>query len=129
MKIGISVHDSKIAVALDFAPAVNIYELDGGRIGLEKTLRFENEILPVRAAMLADEGVGKLICGAVSGALAGMLSYSGIEVISGVTGNLDEVLEAFMNGNLTTRNFAMPGCGMRRRQGQCGRGRGRRRRR
>ena len=76
-----------------------------------------------RAAQLLDSGVNTLICGAVSQGFETMLLGVGIEVISQVCGNVEDVLQAFRTGALEQDRFALPGCARRRhrrqRNGQC----------
>ena len=51
-----------------------------------------------------------LICGAISRVLAEMVTAAGIEVLAYVTGDIDDVLEAYRGGELGQPQFAMPGC-------------------
>ncbi|MDP2862869.1 MAG: hypothetical protein Q8N95_08765, partial [Desulfobacterales bacterium] len=55
-------------------------------------------------------GVGTLVCGAISRPLHGMVIASGIRVISFVAGDLRKVINAWLDGNLESGKFAMPGC-------------------
>ena len=71
-----------------------------------------------RAAQLLDSGVNTLICGAVSQGFETMLLGAGIEVISQVCGNVEDVLQAFRTGVLEQDRFALPGCARRRRRRQ-----------
>jgi len=57
-----------------------------------------------------------LICGAISGPLAGLLAAKGIRVVPFIAGAVNEVIDAYLAGSLPNRALAMPGC--------CGRGRG-----
>jgi hypothetical protein len=59
---------------------------------------------------LAELGVDTLICGAVSQPLACALNNQGVQVTSNVCGEVEEVLQAFLNGQLDQRRFRMPGC-------------------
>jgi predicted Fe-Mo cluster-binding NifX family protein len=69
--------------------------------------------------------VDALICGAISWPLELALTSAGIEVIAQTCGDVDEVLEAFLAGQLEQEKFLMPGCCGRRRRFRKGRrGRG-----
>lgn len=76
-----------------------------------------------RAARLKDIDVDVLICGAISQALSLMISGSGIEVFSDVSGSIDEILKGYLQGRLTEKRFLMPGCQARNKRGfRCGHG-------
>ena len=69
-------------------------------------------------------GVEVLICGAISRPLAEMITDSGIRLIPFLSGDVEEVIQAFLAGNLPNSAFLMPGCCGRRRRFRSGRGRG-----
>jgi hypothetical protein len=65
-----------------------------------------------------------LICGAISAALESLLLSSGLQVIGFLCGPVDEVVAAFLSGNIAGPEFSMPGChGRRQRNGPGGRNR------
>jgi predicted Fe-Mo cluster-binding NifX family protein len=82
--------------------------------------RLVEEVAEARADQLAEQGVGTLVCGAISRSLESLLAARGVEVIARVCGSVDEVLAAFIAGRLHDQRFAMPGCCRgRRRQRRC----------
>jgi predicted Fe-Mo cluster-binding NifX family protein len=62
------------------------------------------------AIHLTKLGVTTLICGAISQPLACMLDHLGIEVIADVCGEVDQIVHAFIEGNLGHPRFLLPGC-------------------
>lgn len=75
-----------------------------------------------RICVFRDHGVQVLICGAISGLQASMVRAWDIRLIPFITGQVQEVLTAFMQGNLNGERFAMPGCfGRQRRRRRRGR--------
>lgn len=52
------------------------------------------------AGLLAGLDINAVICGGIGGGAANALGEAGIEVYSGVSGNADEALEAYLNGEL-----------------------------
>jgi len=50
-----------------------------------------------------------LVCGAISRPLADMVMASGIEIFPYITGHIDNVLQAYMTGQLSNPEFSMPG--------------------
>jgi predicted Fe-Mo cluster-binding NifX family protein len=62
-----------------------------------------------RVAALQREDVATLICGGISEALRRMLESSGVHVITGIVGDVEDVLEAFVSNRLDAPEFSMPG--------------------
>ena len=76
------------------------------------------------AMRLEQLGVDVVICGAISRCLSRHLEMRGIQVVSFVSGDVDEVLRAYASGTLGDHRFLMAGC----RPGAQGAGQCRRRR-
>ena len=75
-----------------------------------------------RPRCLREMGVRTLLCGGISTDLAGEIEAGGVEVIPWVSGDINEVLDAYLEGRLPDPQLAMPGC----HRGQyMGKGRGR----
>ena len=128
MKIALPVWKDNVSSVLDFAEKLLLVELeDGLEIGRNEIV-FTEQSTPERAVKLRQLGVNVLICGAISRQLAYMLSSSGINVLPFTTGSVEQILKAYMTGNLNLPQYTMPGgCwkGARRsfarRRGWCGR--------
>ena len=54
-------------------------------------------------------GVDVLICGAISRTFSDLLEASGIDIIQGISGKIEEILKAYFNGALIQTKFLMPG--------------------
>jgi len=54
-------------------------------------------------------GVDILICGAVSRQFLDKLMAAGIRIIVGISGNPEDVLHAYLHGNIYDTKFMMPG--------------------
>ncbi len=126
MKVGISVWEDKISPVLDGCKRLLVLKIeDGKEIGRDEVELLET-YLPFRARKIAGLGLDVLICGAVSRPLAVMLTNSGISLAGWANGCVNDVLMAFLNGELETSDFAaLPGiCGRRGgrrfRHGRCG---------
>ena len=63
-----------------------------------------------RAQALSDRGVETLVCGAVSNHLLSVLTEKGINVISWVRGDVEDVYRALDKQRLVEPRFVMPGC-------------------
>ncbi|MFW5845556.1 MAG: NifB/NifX family molybdenum-iron cluster-binding protein [Planctomycetota bacterium] len=69
-----------------------------------------------RAAGLAEAGVVRLICGAISQRHRLACQAVGIAITPGICGDVEAVIRACIEGALSEERFRMPGCCRRRRR-------------
>jgi predicted Fe-Mo cluster-binding NifX family protein len=62
-----------------------------------------------RAREIQGLGIGVIICGAVGASFYNLLKEAGIDLVCGINGDIDDVIEAFRNGTLEQPRFRMPG--------------------
>lgn len=123
MKTAFAYWDNRIAPVFDIARQIHVVEAESGRIVAETGEALADDLPVQKVIRLAELGVGTLVCGAISRPLHAMVAAYGIQVIPFVAGDLSEVIQAWLSGNLERDTFAMPGCcgrGRRRRWGACG---------
>jgi len=70
----------------------------------------ESQSLSQRTGQIKNLEIDVLVCGAISRVLANMVTTSGIQVLPYVTGQVDDVLQAYLTGQLVKPEFSMPGC-------------------
>jgi predicted Fe-Mo cluster-binding NifX family protein len=118
MKIAIPIWQGRISPVMDVAARMLVAEYDGtGEVSrVEESLG--DDFIPRRARHLADLGVNVLICGGISRPLLTLITAQGITVIPGITGKIEQVLEAYRYNRLHIPKYMMPG------HGRCRRGRG-----
>jgi predicted Fe-Mo cluster-binding NifX family protein len=110
MKVVLAIDRDRISPVLDAARCflLLIASSDGA---LSRKEVFIADADPVtKAKRIAELGGCILICGAISWPLEAMLTSAGVRVIPNTCGPLDEVIAAFVAGNLTEQAFLMPGC-------------------
>lgn len=122
MRIALSVWNGRIAPLFDVACNIQVIDTEDDN-RFEVTLPLQSGMIR-RVEILASQPVDVLICGAVSRAVHRMLSSSGIDVRSFVSGEIEEILKAFLAGELDDLAFRMPGCGGMQGGRGCGRGAG-----
>jgi predicted Fe-Mo cluster-binding NifX family protein len=66
-----------------------------------------------RAQLLPRLGVNLLICGMISHTQQASLTSAGIKVIPHICGEIEEVIAAFLDNRIESREFQMPGCNSR----------------
>jgi len=110
MKLAIPIYDSNVSNVFDFAHRLLLVDIKNGKETNRSEVALESQSLPQRASQLKSLGIDVLVCGAISRLLANMITASGIEVLPYVTGHVDNVLQAYMTGQLVRPEFSMPGC-------------------
>jgi len=123
-KIAIPEWQGRVSTVFDFASKLLLIEIDGQKEMSRTENLLSDEPMAQRAARLKNLGANVLICGAISRPLVFMITGSGIDVLPYVSGCIDEVLNAYLAGQLTEQRFSMPGCKAGARKSFRGRGRG-----
>jgi len=109
MRIAVPIWENKVSPVLDTASTLLIIESETQKeISRFEAFLLEQDI-PRRCHFIQGLNINVLICGAVSRQLSGMLTASEIKVISGISGQAEKVLEAYLQGTLLNSGFFMPG--------------------
>lgn len=122
MKVALPVWNGRVSPVFDAATRMLIVEMgEGGEVARREEL-IGDTLAPRRAWRLRELGVNVLLCGAISRPLSAMLAGAGITVVPFVTGEVEEVLSAYLTGAIAEPQYLMPGCGGRRMRHRGGRG-------
>ena len=121
MRVAIPIFDGRISPVFDAARRLLLVDIQNGREVWRTEQIVEEPELGPRARRVAEFRADVLICGAISRPLEAMLSSAGVEVIPQTSGQAEDVLQAFISGQLTEEAFLMPGCCGRRRRFRGGR--------
>ncbi len=121
MRVGVTIWGNIISPVFDAARTLLVADINAGRIANREQFMLHPGSPVLQIETLRRAGVNVLICGAVSEVPANMIEGAGIRLIPFITGNVDEVLHAFLRQQLPTADFMMPGCGNRRRRRRRGR--------
>lgn len=109
MKIAVSEYKNQVAPAFDFASSVAVFTCENGKIVKNEHLILDDQFIPLRGMKLKNSGIDILICGAISNPSAFILHHHGIEVISGITGNVETIIQEFLGGTINSPQFLLPG--------------------
>ena len=110
MKIAIPEYNGNVSNVFDFAHRLLLVEIENGKELNRSEIALESQSLPQRVGQLKSLGVDILVCGAISRVLANMVTASGIQLLPYVTGRVNDVLQAYLTGQLAKPQFSMPGC-------------------
>ena len=116
MRIAIPTSEGRISPVFDVARHFLFVDIENQREVRRTEACVEKPEPASQARRLDQRGTDVLICGAISRPLETMLLATGINVIPQTCGPVEDVLSAFVSGELTEEAFVTPGCcGHRRR--------------
>jgi predicted Fe-Mo cluster-binding NifX family protein len=113
MKIALSAWKDYISNVFDTADQLLIVEIDEANNQKRMMIKLSSADVAGRANQIKEMQIAVLVCGAISRPLEASLISLGISVHAFVRGPVEEVLTAYLNGNLDQAIFAMPGCLLR----------------
>lgn len=116
MKVALTIWDGRISPVFDVCREVRVLTIDGGTIASEQFVTLEGERPDPKVEQLVSLGVAVLVCGAISEPLQSDLLDRGVDVIGFVAGEADDVVKAYLSGDLPNHSLVMPGCHARRRR-------------
>lgn len=116
MRIAIPNWQGRVSPVFDVATQLLVVDVTDGKMEERRTIELLGDEFQARLRQVAELDVDVLICGAISWQLELALSNAGIEVASQTCGNVEDVLAAFVAGELDQEAFIMPGCCGRRRR-------------
>jgi predicted Fe-Mo cluster-binding NifX family protein len=116
MKVAIPVFLDRISPRLDCARKLLVLEVEKDRILEKKELDISHWPPDKKIFYLREMGIKELICGGLRLQDRGGLRRFGIQVTSPLYGEVEAIIEAYINGNLSTSCCRAQ---KRRRRGRC----------
>ena len=108
-RIAIPIFKSRVSPVFDTCTRLLLIDFENNRLITRKEFDLDNFSLRERLRILANNDVTVIICGGISNVFHAILSNSNIRLISGICGNVDEVIKAHIDGRLDNPCFFMPG--------------------
>jgi predicted Fe-Mo cluster-binding NifX family protein len=111
VKAIIPVFKNRVSPVFDWCSNLLVVEIQSGReVGRSKVASAGSD--PVRQAdQVVELGADLVVCGGIGEILLGLIEVSNTRVITGVSGDIDDVLAALIAGQLPHPRFMMPGRG------------------
>ena len=100
MRVAVTYKDNEVFQHFGHSEEFKLYEVEDGKVASSKVIGSNGSGHGALATLLADEGVNVLICGGIGGGAMDALTEAGIEVVAGVSGNTDDAVNAYLNGEL-----------------------------
>jgi predicted Fe-Mo cluster-binding NifX family protein len=111
VKVALTVWESRISPVFDCARMLLVADIENQTVTGRCYKPFLSKFPSLRAAELFDLGIDVLICGAISQVFANIIEAYGIRIFPFVTGDPNQVLDAYLSGTLRNADFQMPGFG------------------
>jgi len=111
MRVAIAVWNDRISPVFDTSSRLVLVAVEHGAEAGRRIVEVgADRSTTQRARQLTELKVDVLICGAISRALAEMVSASGVVVTPWVSGPVEGVLQAYLMKRLSDARWRMPGC-------------------
>jgi len=86
-----------------------VVDIEGGREIRRQELTLEKMSVPERIEVITRWGIRKIICAGVSDFMCKFLAGKNIALVSGIAGELEKIINAYICNRLNDACFMMPG--------------------
>lgn len=106
MKIAVTTQGDQIFQHFGKCPTFTVFSIENGSISGKTVIDASEHGHAALTGFLKDCGVDVVICGGIGGGAKQMLEAAGIKLISGIEGNIENAVNAYVTGNLSDRGGA-----------------------
>lgn len=100
MRIGVTYENGQVFQHFGHTEQFKLYDVENGEIKNTQVVDTNGQGHGALASFLTDADVDILLCGGIGGGAKTALSEAGIKLFGGVSGNADEVVNAFIDGKI-----------------------------
>ena len=100
MRIAVTYDNGEVFQHFGHSEFFKVYEVEDGKVVSSEVVGSDGQGHGALAGLLAGKGIDVLICGGIGGGAVNALTGAGIELCAGQSGNTDEVVEAYLRGEL-----------------------------
>jgi predicted Fe-Mo cluster-binding NifX family protein len=108
-RIAVPIFQSRVSPVLDSCNDLMLVDLSEAGAVRRANVSLRKLSLGERAATMSRQGVEKIICAAVSDLMMACIVSRGIQVISGLSGEVEQIIAAYQRNQLDQDCFRMPG--------------------
>jgi predicted Fe-Mo cluster-binding NifX family protein len=108
-RIAIPIFQSHISPVLDTCNDLMLVDLSAAGAVRRTKVQLRKSGPAERAAAMSRQGVAKIICAGVSELMMACIMSRGMHVISGISGEVEQVIAAYQKNQLDQDRFRMPG--------------------
>lgn len=102
MKIAVTYDNGNVFQHFGKTENFKVYEVEDNKVVSSEVMSSNGSGHGALAGLLAEQGIEVLICGGIGGGAQAALEEAGIELCAGAQGNTDQVVEAYLNGELVS---------------------------
>ena len=102
MKIAVTYDNGNIFQHFGKTENFKVYEVEDNKVVSSEVIGSNGTGHGALAGLLSEQGVDVLICGGIGGGAPAALAEAGVELCSGAEGDVDAAVEAYLNGTLTS---------------------------
>lgn len=106
MKIAITTEGNQVFQHFGKCPVFTVVTVENGEVRGETSLEVGQNGHAALTGFLKNAGVETVICGGIGDGAKQMLSSAGIRLISGITGSIDDAVNAYLAGSLSDQGGA-----------------------
>ncbi|HOX85708.1 MAG TPA: NifB/NifX family molybdenum-iron cluster-binding protein [bacterium] len=114
--LAIPVFRDRVSPLFDASQVVLILQIEGDHEVSRQEVQLQSQLPLMRARELAGYGVEVLICGAISRPYSLALESLGIRILPFIAGEVQSVIFSYLQKQIFSTPFFMPGCKHRRRR-------------
>ena len=100
MRIAVTYENGEIFQHFGHTERFKVYDVEGGRVSVTAVVNTNGSGHGALADILKKLQVDTLICGGIGGGARAALAEAGIRLYPGVSGDADEAVKAFLEGQL-----------------------------
>ena len=102
MKIAVTYDNGNVFQHFGKTENFKVYEVEDNKVVSSEVIGSNGTGHGALAGLLAEQGINVLICGGIGGGAQTALTEAGIEMVAGAQGNTDDVVEAYLKGELVS---------------------------
>lgn len=108
-RIAVPIFKSRISPVFDTCTKMLVIDCKGAKEIQRQEIYLGELSLYERQRILSGLNVNVFICGGITEVFQKMIETGDIQIITGKTGDVEEVLAAFLSGKINRKKFQMPG--------------------
>lgn len=101
MKIAVTTEGNEIFQHFGKCKTFSVYSVENGKVRGMELLNAEQNGHSALAGFLRGAGVDVVICGGIGDGAKNMLAQAGIQLVSGIEGDIDSAVTAYLAGGLS----------------------------
>ena len=102
MKIAVTYDNGNVFQHFGKTEFFKVYEVEDNKVVSSEVIGSNGSGHGALAGLLAGQSVDVLICGGIGGGAQSALAEAGVELCAGAQGNVDQVVEAYLKGELVS---------------------------